>query len=450
MPALRSLISLPQENSPLVEGLYRDAYDRVLIGTNRIFRILFALQYVGLLLAAWIITPRTWVASTGQIHLHVTLALFLGLALTAVPIAITLLNPTHRSTRIIVALSQTLISALWIHLCGGRIEAHFHVFGSLAFLFLYRDPLVILTCAGVTAADHLARGVLLPMSVYGSTTSSLLVTFEHAGWVVFEVTVLIYATYQNRREMLSNAIAHAGLIEAKEKARNNEVERMNRVSEVAEEIVNNINRQQDVSQKMNDAIGEFDSATSSIQSLSQSVNRSLIETTKRAESGTKSIAETDLSIRAIATESSTMETALAEIQEISDQINLLALNASIEAARAGSTGAGFAVVASEVKLLANRTRNSADQIADLMSTTKQKIHAGVLQSELSRQQFNQIMESLEMVKKQICEIDRSTEGQLDAASQVRFTITSAVSYSEQNSQSVENILNSCREIVGAI
>ena len=60
-----------------------------------------------------------------------------------------------------------LWSALLIHLSGGRIETHFHVFGSLGFLAAYRDWPVLITTTVVVAADHLIRGLVWPESVYG-------------------------------------------------------------------------------------------------------------------------------------------------------------------------------------------------------------------------------------------------------------------------------------------
>ena len=54
-----------------------------------------------------------------------------------------------------------LMGALLIHLTGGRIETHFHVFGSLAFLAFYRDWRVLVPATVVVALDHLLRGHLL-------------------------------------------------------------------------------------------------------------------------------------------------------------------------------------------------------------------------------------------------------------------------------------------------
>ena len=71
-------------------------------------------------------------------------------------------------TRQSVAIAQMFTSALFIHLTGGRIETHFHVFGSLAFLAFYRDWRVLLTGSVVVAADLLLRGVFWPDSVFGA------------------------------------------------------------------------------------------------------------------------------------------------------------------------------------------------------------------------------------------------------------------------------------------
>src|SRR5205085_3892425 len=76
-------------------------------------------------------------------------------------------------------------------LTGGRIETHFHVFGSLAFLAFYRDWRVLLSATVVVAGDHFIRGVYWPQSVYGVLTASPWRWLEHAGWVLFENVFLI-------------------------------------------------------------------------------------------------------------------------------------------------------------------------------------------------------------------------------------------------------------------
>ena len=80
-------------------------------------------------------------------------------------------RPAKVSTRYLVAASQMLMSALLIHLTGGRIETHFHVFGSLALLGFYRDWCVFVPAILVMAGDHFLRGIYLPQSVFGGTVA---------------------------------------------------------------------------------------------------------------------------------------------------------------------------------------------------------------------------------------------------------------------------------------
>src|SRR5258708_25676511 len=96
-------------------------------------------QWVAGIAAAVWISPRAWAGATSQVHLHVWLAIFLGGAITSLPVFLTLVRPRDAFTRHTVAVCQMLMSSLLIHLSGGRIETHFHVFGSLALLAFYRD-----------------------------------------------------------------------------------------------------------------------------------------------------------------------------------------------------------------------------------------------------------------------------------------------------------------------
>ena len=107
--------------------------------TDRIFAVLMIIQWVAGIAAAYWISPKTWIGASSQTHLHVWAALFLGGAISLFPVMLALLRPGAAATRYCIATAQMLMSALLIHLTGGRIETHFHVFGSLAFLSFYRD-----------------------------------------------------------------------------------------------------------------------------------------------------------------------------------------------------------------------------------------------------------------------------------------------------------------------
>src|SRR5262249_53702697 len=136
-----------------------------------------------------------------QTHIHVWAAWLLGGMITAAPVLLAWRKPGAFITRHVIAVAQMLTSAMLIHLTGGRIETHFHVFGSLAFLAFYRDWTVLATATIVVAADHFFRGMLVPQSVYGVLTASWWRSMEHAGWVVFEDIILVRWCFQGLREM---------------------------------------------------------------------------------------------------------------------------------------------------------------------------------------------------------------------------------------------------------
>jgi PAS domain S-box-containing protein len=169
--------------------------------TDHMFAALMALQWLAGIAAAYWISPKTWAGATSQTHIHVWAALFLGGAISSLPIMLALTQPGRASTRYTIAVGQMLMGALLIHLTGGRIETHFHVFGSLAFLSFYRDWRVLVPATIVVAADHFLRGVFWPQSVYGVLSASEWRWLEHAGWVLFEDTFLFIAINRSLSEM---------------------------------------------------------------------------------------------------------------------------------------------------------------------------------------------------------------------------------------------------------
>ena len=135
--------------------------------TDRMFAGLMIFQWIAGVVAALVISPRAWEGLHSHVHIHVWAAVFLGGLLTAFPVSLAFLRPGEKSTRYVIAASQMLMSALLIHLSGGRIETHFHIFGSLAFFAFYRDWKVVATATVITTLDHLMRGAFWAQSVYG-------------------------------------------------------------------------------------------------------------------------------------------------------------------------------------------------------------------------------------------------------------------------------------------
>ncbi len=175
------------------------------------FAWLLGLEWVAGIVAALWISPRTWYGEESVIHLNVWASIFLGALITGFPMLLAVLRPGEALTRHVVAIGQILTSALLIHLTGGRIETHFHVFGSLTFLAFYRDWRVLLTATIVVALDHALRGIFWPQSVFGVLAASNWRWMEHAAWVLFEDTFLWIAIWRSVQTMRGLAERQARL-----------------------------------------------------------------------------------------------------------------------------------------------------------------------------------------------------------------------------------------------
>jgi len=197
---------------------------------DRLFFWLLLAQWVFAIALALTASPYAWVGRTKSVHIHVQIAVVFGALLNALPLALIYKRPASPLTRHVVAAAQMLWSAVLIDITGGRIETHFHVFGSLAFLTFYRDVWVLATATTVVVLDHLVRGLFWPDALYGAANPEWWRFLEHASWVLFEVVVLTINTLRIRRDMLlladgeSELEAARAAIELKVEERTKELE----------------------------------------------------------------------------------------------------------------------------------------------------------------------------------------------------------------------------------
>ncbi len=196
--------------------LFEQAEQSIYCWADRMFAGLFVFQWLAGIAMALLWTPATWAGPTSRIHPHLWAAVFLGGFIIVLPLALIWHMPAHAITRHVAAIGQMFAGALLIDLSGGRIETHFHVFGSLAFLSFYRDWRVLVTASVVVAGDHFFRGMFWPESIYGVSSGAEWRWLEHTGWVGFIDFFLILACLKNRREMWCMAERQAQLEELNE------------------------------------------------------------------------------------------------------------------------------------------------------------------------------------------------------------------------------------------
>jgi PAS domain S-box-containing protein len=178
-----------------------DIYKKV----DKLFAILLFAEWIACMVTAAVISPRTWIGAYSETHIHMYAAIFLGGTIFALPALLAFLQPGKPLTRHIVAIGQMLMSALLIDVSGGRIETHFHIFGSLAFLAFYFDWRVLITASLIVAIDHFVRGLYFPLSIFGTATVQPFRWAEHTGWVIFQDIFLIYACVAITNELKQRA-----------------------------------------------------------------------------------------------------------------------------------------------------------------------------------------------------------------------------------------------------
>lgn len=219
--------------------LFRANLSRIQTYTDKLFYYLFLIQYPAMIVLALVRSPLSWAGQHSSIHFHVWMAIVFGGLLASLPVFLIRVASGTVATRQVIAAAQMLSGSLLIHLSGGRIETHFHIFGSLAFLSFYRDVRILSVATGIAAADHLLRGIFYPESVYGMAFVSSWRFVEHAFWMIFEDIFLFMACAQSRAQLTAMSAQQAQLeqwnenMEAAVRARTSELSQRTQELEAA-------------------------------------------------------------------------------------------------------------------------------------------------------------------------------------------------------------------------
>lgn len=219
-----------------------------------------------------------------------------------------------------------------------------------------------------------------------------------------------------------------------------------------EEVSTGVGRIVDSSTKVSDMVTQM-------STQAEVGGKAVSDTLNQMTSIQSSVDDTNLNIASLLERSKEVSTILNAITDISEQTNLLALNAAIEAARAGEHGKGFAVVADEVRKLAEESKTSAGEISSIvhgiqndvqkavekMSQVTANVNDGLDVSYDAIDKFGEILRSSGDIKPQMEEVMAISEQMSAAVQQVTATANDLASIARNNASSSEEVAASTEE-----
>jgi len=406
-----------------------------------------------------------------------------------------------------------VMAALHINQAQGVIEAHFGIFSLLAVLTFYRDWLPILVAALTIAVHHVVFHALqhqgfpvFVMAHHGGWT----MVFVHAFYVVMETIALLYLAVNSQAEAVESeemlekmlAVTTQFTVESAKGEGKVHVSLAKRFDHFLQQITHLIDgvardshglgqlgqelahasgtlekgarhqlaeiaQMTDSMQRMEDAMGHItvhvEEAVEHAGVASQQILRGQ-ESVGRAQHEITQLATrlegTNHTVQGLAVQAEQIGSVLEVISSIANQTNLLALNAAIEAARAGEQGRGFAVVADEVRSLAQRTAVSTQEIKTIIEGLQQGSRQAVEAMHDSRQGVERCVEDsqlavemLRAVGNDITQIDAlngrivsTTREQTSANQEIVGRLQSVQSIAQNTADDVEMLARSSEQL----
>ncbi len=252
-----------------------------------------------------------------------------------------------------------------------------------------------------------------------------------------KLATAVNQTAHSLEEMVHQITTRSETVESVSRSLNSNADDMHRRAEVNAAAIEEITAG---TQEMSGGLRDVAESVKMVTQESGTASQTAKDGDLLAESAVQSLDQ-------IADASKEMERTVQVINDISFQINLLALNAGVEAARAGDAGRGFAVVASEVRTLAQNSAQAVKEISEVIKKSRDTVDRGVEHVGKTREALKTVLERSQNVSTQIGGIDNSIQDQSRGLTEINAALSDIDTTSQSNVASLDGVTATSRSLL---